>query len=551
MAQQNNLSKRFFIFLLILITFSIYLPSLFTNGFVNWDDPYHFLEVKSVNAPLSFSSIKQIFSEITIASYHPLTILTFAIERAIFGFNPFVFHFDNFVLHIIVSILIFLIGIRLNFSKEVSFLAALLFAVHPMHVESVVWATERKDVLYGTFYLLAVLQYLKYRENKLSKHLMFSIILGVLSVLSKSMALSLPLILILIDWYKDNDFTIKGCLAKWPYVFSLAPVVIYNYTLQARIPFTNITEAVLTWVWTFTFYIQKFVFPNILSPMYMLPRPVSLEMWEYQRSLILFVLIVVSLIMLRKSRLWIFSWAFYFLSIFFLLRFDTYDSNVVADRYMYLPSAGFCFLIGVFIVKIFKSTEQKRLRCLGVCGLVVLLFCLLGFKTYKQSLVWRNSETLWSHALDINPNIPLAYVSRAGHYIYKRNLQAAFDDANAAIKLEPTNYRAFQYRAQAQYYSGKTEEALKDYDYAIKLNAHSAKLYNNRGIILYNEKEYVLALKDFDQAIRINPDYKKAHLFRLRIYCENSQWDQFDRAMNQAKKSKLNISSEIFSYCLQ
>ena len=178
---------------IVLVTVICLLPVL-QNGLLQWDDRVHLTENRQVKS-LSLENIGNIFTSTVSDTYIPLTILSFAIEHHFAGWNPFVYHLDNLILHLLVVVCVYIFILQLGFSKLTAFLATMVFAIHPTRVESVAWVTERKDVLYGMFYMLALNSYLKYVKSRKMRFYVISIFMGIFSILAKPMALSLPLIL--------------------------------------------------------------------------------------------------------------------------------------------------------------------------------------------------------------------------------------------------------------------------------------------------------------------------------------------------------------------
>ena len=221
------------IFILISFILLSFFPCLKAD-FINWDDDGHILKNTAIYE-LSPSSIKQIFTQAPNKTYIPLTILSFAIEKHFFCFNPFVFHLDNLLLYIVIVILVLFLAIRIGLSLEASFFAALIFAIHPMRVETVAWVTERKDVLYALFYLLALHQYWSYLKTQSIRYYFSTILLGLISILAKPMALSLPLILLIFDWYYGRSFSKRVFIEKIPFLFYVISIAWISYSLNIRI----------------------------------------------------------------------------------------------------------------------------------------------------------------------------------------------------------------------------------------------------------------------------------------------------------------------------
>ena len=198
------------LFAIIGITLVVFFPALF-NGFVlNWDDAGYIIEYKPIQS-LTWQNIKIIFTSYHQGNYHPLTILSYAFEQAIVGTKPFLYHLDNIILHLLNVALVFIFTRKLTNKLEIACITALLFGIHPLRVESVAWVSERKDVLYTFFFMLAGIKYIDYFQKAESKikNLILSILFIILSLLSKPAAVCLPGVVILIDWFCGRKFTTK------------------------------------------------------------------------------------------------------------------------------------------------------------------------------------------------------------------------------------------------------------------------------------------------------------------------------------------------------
>ena len=309
MTVPSKSSSRILSFLFIIIALALVLISfrpVLTSGFSGWDEDTHLLQNLTVR-DLNLEKVKEIFTQRVNEIYIPLTTLSYALEYKFFKYNPFIYHLDNLILHVLVVVFIYLIARRLGISALGSALAALIFGIHPMHVESVAWIVERKDVLYAFFYLLALLLYLQYllclREKKPPYVYLFLIfVFAALSMFAKPMALSLPIIFLVMDWFLKRAWHPKIIIEKIPLFLVVGFIGWLSYAPHARLPGNSILEAMLTWSWTAIFYLRQFLFLLNLVPIYHLPQPVSFSNPEYLLSFIAFVIIVFALIRFSQYR---------------------------------------------------------------------------------------------------------------------------------------------------------------------------------------------------------------------------------------------------------
>jgi hypothetical protein len=199
MTRNLSLQKILIVVFLAVATFLVFSPVL-KAGFLNWDDTTHLTGNDTIRS-LNWNNVKKIFSTTVNDTYIPLSLLSYALEFRFFAYNPLVYHLDNLLLHIALVILVFYFAMQMGLNLRAAFIAALLFAVHPMRVESVAWITERKDMLYGIFYVLALMAYWQYLKNKKLSYYIWALVCCLFSIAAKPMAFSLPFALFLFDWF--------------------------------------------------------------------------------------------------------------------------------------------------------------------------------------------------------------------------------------------------------------------------------------------------------------------------------------------------------------
>ena len=490
---------------ILLVTFLSYLPTL-KNDFIFFDDDTHLLDNHAVRV-LDVEHVKHIFTTTVSNVYVPLTFLTFAFEHHFFKYAPFIYHLDNLLLHLAVTALVFYFALQIGLPLRAAFIAGLLFGIHPMHVESVSWITERKDVLYSVFYMGALCFYWEYLSNKKFSFYAATIICGLLSILSKPMALSLPLILFVCDWFKRRKLDRMMILDKIPHFVYVVLIAWITFSLNSRIPGENIQSGAIIWVYTFVFYIRQFLLPLILVPMYALPEPIVLTNVHYAGTIILFFLIVGFLVRMRHHRWVMFAALYYFLSIFFLFRYDiAVDKSIVADRFMYLPCLGICFLIGYGSDKLLDITRE-RIRILG--GVLAICFVLiagwLSFKTFMQTQIWRSSIPFWSYVLQYYPDNAMAYGNRGEAYKDQKKFELAMMDFDAAIIADPRYVEGYNSRGQMHGMAGEMDLALEDFKKVIELRPNFDEAYNNIGVIYSMQEKPEEAIGYYEKAAEIDP----------------------------------------------
>ena len=523
MFSQIVKSKSLLCLLGILTIVAIAFSPTLLNGFSKNDDPGHLLENPTLRA-LTSENIRVIFQNIINTTYNPLTILSFAVEYRFFGYNPFVYHLNNLFLHLGVVALIFFFFQKMGLSLLAASIGALIFGIHPMHVESVAWITERKDVLYAFFYMLALLAYWNYVKLGKRPYYWGSLACCFLSVLAKPMALSLPLILLLCDWWMGRKWTRAVFLEKIFFVIVVVAIASVTYVYNARVPWQSVGEAIMLWVWCFVFYIRKFFVPDQFITFYQFPQPLSWINASFAFSGIACVALVFLLLYFRRNKLFIFAMLFYFLSIFFLLRFDDLENiNPVSDRFMYLPSVGFCALLGVGFAWLLSHQTLQHLRKYFIVGFIVTVL-FLAVKTFVQCRNWRDGAILWSAVIDRSPNLAMAYIQRGAAYHERGDLLSAKADYMKAIELKNEPY-AHSNLATIYKETGHFDEAESEYTMAIKIKPDFWGAYFDRGNLYRETGNLTLAIADYTKVLELLPGYAEAYAHRGMAHFLNQEDD--------------------------
>lgn len=486
---------------ILLITAIVFLPSL-SLKFVNWDDPQNILENETLKIfayQWDWKAVKAIFSTDVIGNYNPLPIFTFAIEKYFFApdpvLNPFIFHFNNLWMHLICTLLVYIIFIQLEIGLIPSAIAALLFGIHPMRVESVAWITERKDVLYSMFFLGALSSYISFLKTTAgkTKWYLLTIALSILALFSKVQAVTLPLTMVAVDFYMNRRWLSIKILVmeKLPWwILSLLFGLINIYFLKGEksLNFENATinytfiDRLAVGAYSYAVYIIKWLIPFQLSPLY--PYPPKLPVMAYVCLGIVPILLILFLVWAfkKKQTTLLFGWAFFTFNVMFLLQIVGAGQGFLADRFTYIAYIGL-FFISVKGYDWFIS--QKPAFKFYTQGAIVLYFIALAFLSFRQIPVWQNGGTLWEHVKKIYPNSPLAWKQAA---VYYRDEEKDFNKAvlnfNEAIRLQPTD--AYVYNGLAKVYLDKVNATP----------AQDAALSNQRNELLQ------LALQSYLTAIK-------------------------------------------------
>lgn len=561
-AEKRNLI--IYTFLMVVFTFLAFYPSI-NNDFTNWDDGDYVVQNKAIRE-LSKEKIISLFSfyskeywqnnRLSRIVYVPLSNLSFAVEYNIFGLTPKIFHMTNIFLHIINCLLVFWFSFLISKRRIIAYITTLLFALHPVHVESVAWVSERKDVLYSFFFLFSLLSYYYYKRKKASYLYVLSIILFCLSMLSKPMGIILPLLLILIDFYMDKKFDKKMLFDKIPFflvsvVFIYIALMILIQSNKMDVSYVNKYDPhyyKLDYILTMSsygllLYLNKIFIPFDLCAYYPFPVESNLRALSGLYLMSLFFLSLLSILVFflcRFSRKTTFGFLFFLISLSpVIIRFPP---QIAADRFLYVPVFGFCILIGFFYDFLLNETKVNkyyRLTSSVFSVSIVVFLCVLMFLTPLRCHVWRNSLTLWDDVIRKYPNVATAYFNRGAYFIEKGEFKNGLRDYEHAMTIEAPSADKYINRGAIYAKNREYEKALYDFDRAIELKPDSYEAYSNHGFCNQKIGDYDEAISDYNKAIELNPEYEPAIKNRADLYFANCDYDNAISDYTRLLESKI------------
>ncbi|MFH0866637.1 MAG: tetratricopeptide repeat protein [Bacteroidota bacterium] len=522
----------------LIFTAFLYFRSLF-NDFA-WDDEMYILNNPFIR-DFSISGIKAIFSSFYFCNYHPLTTLTYLFEYNFFGLYPLPYHILNVLLHLLNTWLVYKITEKLSENKITVLVVSLFFAIHPMHVESVAWISERKDVLFTSFYLLSILVYLRYLKcEKKLKYYIGTLLLFIFSLLSKPSAVTLPVLLIVIDVYQNRKINTKILLEKIP--FFLLSILFGVLTIMAQksmgsikdlsVSF-NFFERIFLFTYTVSFYIVKLIAPFNLSIMHYFPETHGSTLpFLYYASLPFLIILFWFIIKLKSFRKdFIFGFLFFLITISITLQIIAVGNSIASERYTYIPYIGLFYLIGQWFATI--ERKLKRNIIFTIFSLFVILF---SYQTWNRIYVWKNTETLCSDIIKKNPDKYDCYYIRGVNRGKKGDFKGAVQDFNKALTLKSDEPKAYYNRGLAFKYLNNNDSALNDYSNAIMLNPEYAEAYLNRGLLYYELKNTKSAILDYNKAIQLNPEFTVAYNNRGRLLYESGDMKSAMLDYNEATR---------------
>ena len=538
------------VLVVLIITFITYYPSI-NNDFTTWDDSGYITQ----NNLLKQNSFSDYFTKdkFIMGNYHPLTMITYAIEYSFVELDPKLYHIDNLILHLLNTALVFWFIFLLG-GWQIASIVSVLFGVHPMHVESVAWISERKDVLYTFFYLASIIFYIYYLRNNKKIFYAPTFLLFVFSLLSKGQAVTLPITLLLIDYFYHKKFSWKYFINKIPFfmlsvlfgiiaiiaqrsvhVFNSSTITINkiittdNVVLSKLFHFANLLfERLCIASYGLLTYCYKLLIPINLSIFYPYPKKVDGFLPEifYLAPLILFGLFVLVFIKWRKNKTVVFALLFFIANIFPLLQLLPVGSSIISDRYSYLPSLGYFFLIAHFVIYLsgYKIEEGKLIASISSSPfflnrkliLVTLLFPVLiyAYAGNQRCKVWKDSETLYANVLENYPDqnyiqykLGRVYFDKAEIHAKQNNLdsskhffQKAILHFTKSVEINPQFAKAWQGLALSNYHIGRLDLAKVEIDSAISLTPNLPELYLNRSAIFMMLNDTTASLHDVEKA---------------------------------------------------
>jgi lipoprotein NlpI len=562
-----------------LITFIVYLPAL-RNEFVQWDDDIYVFDNPYIHS-FNMALFKWAFFDFYASNWHPLTWISHAIDYAVWGLNPMGHHLTSIILHAVNTFVIVLLITRLLASWQAGKLKSshdtyfaliaaattgLLFGLHPVHVESVAWIAERKDLLCALFFLLSIMAYTKYatppilhldkgrREEGVKgvtgKWYFLSLGFFMLALLSKPMAVTLPAVLLIMDWYPfERIRSLKAFRAtffeKLP--FMALSIISSVLTILAQrsgsaivsVGFVPLSIRVLVAAKSLLGYLRKMIWPLDLVPFYPYPGDVSLLSLNYL-SAIAFVsgITVMCMVLAKKRKLWLSVWCYFFVTLFPVLGIVQVGSQSMADRYTYLPGLGPFLIMGLIMPRVsakLNTVNRWDIVFKIICWVAaIFVFVFLSYLTIKQIRVWKNSIGLWSYVIEKeNDKVPLAYNQRGMAFYHMGELDKAIHDYDRAIALNPSYVEFYNNRGMAFYDMGELDKAIHDYDRVIALNPSYTEAYNNRGVTFDKMGQFDKAIHDYDRAIALNPSFYKALINRGIAYSKAAIFDRAIESFNQ------------------
>ena len=509
--------------LLMLAVAAVLYPVLGAS-FVNWDESMYIVNNPTIKT-LSWANLKRIFLTADLKLYTPLVTFSYALEYRVFGLDPLIFHATNLLLHVFNTLLVYCLISLMGFGGRIPFVAALLFGIHPMHVESVAWVPERKDMLYAWFYLFASCAYLLWLQTGKNRWYRVALVAFLCSLFSKPMAVTLPAILLLLDYWEGRKFTLRMLAEKIPFaLLALAfagALAYFNVTNTEKSYRVELLWQILLPLHNLFFYLKKMLWPSELSAVYATTGGVGVlggyallalagfaALWRWGRA----------------SRLAVFCSLYGVLSILPVLQILKFGPVVVADRYSYLPSLGLLLAVAVLYDGLLERWRGNKVLRGGLLVAGFLVVVALAYGARQRSLVWHDSLSLWGDTVrkmerQLRPAKP---------WPLPEKLSYGGITSDSAVSMAYQNY------ATALMTVGQDDQAVEYYVRALNAGPRSFSALSNLSIIFAKRKDYAKALEYAEKAVSQRPSAYEVYANISNIYHEQGRTDKALEYLNTA-----------------
>ena len=509
--------------------------------FVNWDDGLYITENVYVQKGLSEEGFTWAFTTSHAGNWHPITWLSHMLDCELYGLNPAGHHYTSIAFHIANTLILFFVLFRMTGALWKSAFVAALFAVHPLHVESVAWVSERKDVLSTFFGLLMIDAYYRYVKAPQLKNYLLVIIFLSIGLMSKPMLVSFPFVLLLLDFwplkriqFKNNSdlqsekSTYYGPKGIFPLIvekiplFMLAVIIcILTFFIQRSggvvVPIealpikTRIANALISYVG----YVLKAIWPYKLS--YYYPYSIgTFSVWQICGAALLIISVIWGAIYLSRQYPYVLvGLLWYFGTLVPVIGLVQVSSQAMADRYTYIP------LIGLFIVIVWGVPDilkKGQYRKIFLCVLAIIILSALTTRAFFQASHWKNSIALFKNAVKINENNNHALNNLITALVDNGNYDEAFLYLSRALKMDPQREDLRMNLANILFLKGKPGEAISQYNEILQTDPENADLHYNLAFVLSSQKKYNEAIRHYNETLSIDPKYSKAHYNLGDIY---------------------------------
>jgi tetratricopeptide (TPR) repeat protein len=516
---------------LFAVTWLVYAQTLH-HEFVNYDDDQYVYENPRVIGGITRDAVVWAFTHTHLYNWHPLTWISHMLDVEIYGLHAGGHHLTSVLLHAVAAILLFLVLRQMTARVWRSAFVAALFAVHPLHVESVAWIAERKDVLSGAFFMLTIGAYVRYTRRPPSRA-RYLAVLGLfgLGLASKPMLVTLPIVLLLLDYWPLGRLSPTRSDAPSQPVVRLGSTALPRRVLVEKIPLLTLSllssiatvvaqggaiqpferlslpSRLANAVVSFATYLGQTLVPVGLSVLY--PYPPSQSPWKVALAAILVVALSAGAFALRRRRPYLLvGWLWYLVVLVPVIGLVQVGVQAHADRYTYLPQIGLCILVTWATAEASAAWRARRAVLGGLAALVIAASIAVA---NAQAAYWRTGETLWTHALAHTAGNAIAHANLGAEFARSGRVADAVAHFQRALEINPRYAEAHNNLGLAAFQLGRADEALAHYQQALESNPQLLRAHYNLGNALLQSGRMQEAITAYEQALRIEPAYAEVH----------------------------------------
>ena len=460
-------------------------------SFVNFDDHVYVTQNIHIQSGITLDGCRWALGTHYLGLWNPLVWLSFMFDYQLYGLNAGSYHLTNLILHILSALLLFWLFNRMTGAIWKSAFVAAFFALHPLHVESVAWIAERKDVLSAFFWMLTLCLYVYYTEKPVIKRYLPVVFSFVVALMSKPMVVTLPVIMILLDYWPLGRFELrKSDLMLWqlrekiPFFILSAVLVfitLYNPSQQdTSLKAFSLIPRLANAPVAFVTYLEKTFWPHDMAVFY--PFSDQLPVWQVLEATILIIVISVTVIVMAKRLPYLFvGWMWYAITIapvIGIIQISVTAPYAMADRYHYLPSIGLAVMLAWGIPLLLQIVGVRKKILFSI---MMVVLCLLAVSAWMQCGYWKNSIILFNHTLQVTKNNWFAYHNMGTALSAEGEIEDAVNNYSEAIRIFPNYSNAYNNRGNAYSILGQYQQAINDFNKAIHIRPNYAEAYNNYG----------------------------------------------------------------------
>jgi tetratricopeptide (TPR) repeat protein len=503
-----------------------------THAFVNFDDESYVYANPTVSRGISPQAISWAFSHIVSHNWHPLTTISHMLDCQLFDLKPGGHHFTNVLVHTIATILLLIALYQMTGAMWRSAFVAAVFAIHPLHVESVAWIAERKDVLSAVFFMLTLIAYVQWtRKQSVGRYVLMSILFAG-GLMSKPMLVTVPFVLLILDYwplqrFQERNADIRKLLVeKLPLLILVIPVGVITMLIQ-RHGINSVENVSLPWrignaLVSICIYLRQLVWPTGLAVLY--PHlGANLPVWEIAIAIALTIALTIALFVTRKNRPWLWSgWLWYLVMLVPVIGIIQVGSQAHADRYSYLPQIGLYVAIAWLVADVSRRWSRRNIILTAAATLTIVAFACLA---WRQAHYWRDSEALWTHTLNVTESA-VAHERLASALLDKNRVDESVVQAQLAINLDPSDASAQNDFGVALARKGQLDAALTHFLKALEADPNLPRLQYNIANALASKGDSAQAKEHYERQLQIDPSFAEAHNNLANLFLHEGRFEE-------------------------